>query len=147
MSSNVAVDGQQSNAALAWTAWCGSVGVVAAPDPHERIRQCLLENAALAVARGKAKYEAVVVTLGLERCRGAFAGHHPVVMGFLRFFRAKIVFGHMGEDAQWLLLAVFNELHAGVVFPRAQRVFGFLCRVVILLINECARIGDQTTEQ
>src|SRR5439155_10414291 len=146
MSSNVAVDGQQSNAALAWTAWCGSVGVVAAPNPHERIRQCLLENAAVAVARGQAKYEAVVVTLGFESSRGAFAGHHPVVMGLLRIVRAKIVFGNMREDAQRFLLAAFNELHAGVVFPRAKRIFGFLRRVVILLIDECARIGDQTTE-
>src|SRR5437867_2347067 len=30
---------------------CGSVGVVAAPHPHERVRECLLENAAVAVAR------------------------------------------------------------------------------------------------
>src|SRR5438874_10918953 len=115
MSSNVAVDGQQSNAALAWTAWCGSVGVVAAPHPHERIRQCLLEDAAVAVARGKAKYEAVVVTLGLKCSHRAFAGHYPVVMGFLGIFRAIIVFGHMAKDTQWLLLALFNELHAGVI--------------------------------
>src|SRR5206468_6781615 len=45
------------------------------------------------------------------------------------------------------LLAVFNELHAGMVFPRAERVLGFLCRVVVLLIDECAGIGDQTTKQ
>ena len=38
---------------------CGSVGVVAAPHPHERVRECLLENAAVAVARGKPEYEAV----------------------------------------------------------------------------------------
>src|SRR5947208_8906692 len=107
MSSNVAVDGQQSNAALAWTAWCGSVGVVAAPHPHERVRQCLLENAAVAVACGEAEYEALVVTLGFECSRGAFTRHHPVVMGSL----AKIVFGHMSEDAQRLFLTVFNELH------------------------------------
>jgi len=43
-----------------------SVGVVAAPRPHERIRQCLLENAAVAVARAKAEYEAVVVTPALS---------------------------------------------------------------------------------
>src|SRR5256885_11795806 len=123
-----------------------SVSVVAAPQPHERIRQCLLENTAVAVARSKAEYEAVGVTLCLECSRGALAGHHPVMMGFLRVFRAKIVFGHMGEDAQRLLLTVFNELHAGVVFPRAQRAFGFLCRVVIMLIDEYAGIGDQKTK-
>src|SRR5881396_3253220 len=95
---------------------CGSVGVVAAPHPHERIRECLLENAAVTVARGKAKDESVVVTLGLERGRRAFAGHHPVVMGLLRIFRAKVVFGDVREDAQRFLLAVFNELHAGMVF-------------------------------
>src|SRR5438874_1004693 len=83
---------------------------VAAPDPHERIRQCLLEDAAVTVARGQAEDEAVVVALGFERGRGAFARHHPIVMGFLRIFRAKIVFGHVGEDAQWLLLTIFNEL-------------------------------------
>jgi len=33
---------------------CGSIGGVAAPQPHERIRQCLLENPAVAVAGGKA---------------------------------------------------------------------------------------------
>ena len=45
---------------------CGSVGVVAAPHPHERVRECLLENAAVAVARGEAEYEAVVVALALS---------------------------------------------------------------------------------
>ena len=94
-----------------------SASVVAAPRPHKRIRECLLENAAVAVTRGKAEYEAVVVTFGLERSRGAFAGHHPVVMGFLRVFRAKIVFGHVGEDARRLLLTGFNELHARMIFP------------------------------
>src|SRR5881296_2627376 len=83
---------------------CCSVGVVAAPHPHERIRQCLLENAAVAVAGGEGKYEAVVVTPGFECSRGAFAGHHPIVMGFLRIVRAKIVFGNMREDAQRFLL-------------------------------------------
>jgi len=51
--------------------------VVAAPYPNERIRQCLLENAAVAVSRGNAKYESVVVTPGLECSRRALAGHHP----------------------------------------------------------------------
>src|SRR5439155_20037950 len=107
---------------------------------------CLLKNTAVAVARSKAEYEAVIVTFGLKGSRGALAGHHPVVMGFLRIFRAKIVFGHMGEDAQRLLLTVFNELHAGMVFPRAKLIFGFLRRVVILLIDEGAGIGDQSAE-
>src|SRR5947207_12995337 len=79
---------------------CGSVGVVAAPHPHERVRECLLENAAVAVARGQAEYEAVVVTLGLERGRRAFGGHNPVVMGFLGIFRAKVVYGMVREDAE-----------------------------------------------
>src|SRR5438094_532581 len=80
------------------------VGVVAAPGPHQRIRQCLLEDATVAVAGAEAEYEAVVVALGLECGVCAFAGHHPVVMGFFRIFWAKILFGHMGENAQWLLL-------------------------------------------
>src|SRR5207253_7992140 len=96
-----------------------SLSVVAAPDPDERIRQCLLENAAVAVARAKAKYEALIVTFRLERRCGPFTRHHPVVMGFLRIFRAQIVFGHVREDAQWLLLTAFNELHAGMIFPCA----------------------------
>src|SRR5438876_8210065 len=63
------------------------------------------------------------------------------------FFWAIIVLGHVSENSQRLFLTCFNELHAGVVFPRAQRIFGFLGRVVILLIDECAGISDQATEQ
>jgi hypothetical protein len=44
----------------------------------------------------------------------------------------------MSEDAQWFDFAGLDQLHPGVVFPRAERVFGLLGRVVILLIDERA---------
>src|SRR6185436_9661613 len=50
-----------------------SVGMVAAPDPHQRIRQCLLENAAVAVVGCTAEYEPVIIALGLKCLRRAFA--------------------------------------------------------------------------
>src|SRR6267143_2922931 len=89
------------------------LGMVAAPDPDECIRQRLLKNAPVAVTRRKGENESVVVTLCLERSRSALAGHYPVVMGFLQIFRSNIVFGHVREDAQRFLLAVFDQLHAG----------------------------------
>src|SRR5258705_12716602 len=51
------------------------------------------------------------------------------------------------KDAQRLLLARLDKLHAGVIFPRPKGKFCFLCRVVVLLIDERPRITDQTPEQ
>ena len=68
-------------------------------------------------------------------------------MGFLGIVFAKIVFGHVREDAQWFLLAGFNQFHPGMILPRAERVFGFLRCVVVLLINECAGISNDAAEQ
>ena len=34
----------------------GSIGVVAAPDPHQRVRQALLENSAVAVTGSQTEY-------------------------------------------------------------------------------------------
>src|SRR5258706_9164885 len=71
---------------------CATLVVVAAPDPDECVGQGLLEDATVTVARSKREDEAVMVTLGPKRSRGAVAGHDPVVMGFLRIARAQIVF-------------------------------------------------------
>src|SRR5256885_17218250 len=102
----------------------GSIGVVAAPDPHQRVRQSLLENFAVAMPRIEAENETVIVTLGFKGGRRALAGHHPVVLGSFRIVFAQVVFGHVREDAQRFLPAGFNQFHSGMVFPRAERVFG-----------------------
>src|SRR5262245_23597529 len=79
-----------------WSRTSGrSVGLIAAPEPDEGVGQGLLENAAIAVTRGQAEDEAMVVTFGLERRGRTFAGHHPVVMGLLGIFGTQIVFGNM----------------------------------------------------
>src|SRR5258706_13674796 len=120
--------------------------MVAAPGPDERVGQSLVKDAAIAMAGSEGENESVVVTLCFERRRGSLAGHHPVVMSVLRIVRAIIVFGDVGEDAQRLFLTVFDQLHAGVIFPRAERIFDFLGRVVVLLIDEGAGIADEATE-
>src|SRR2546422_1178951 len=43
-----------------------SFGMIAAPNPYECVRQRLFENATVAVARGEAEYEAVIVTLRFQ---------------------------------------------------------------------------------
>ena len=43
------------------------VRVIAAPQPHEGVGEGLLEDAAVAVARGQAEDEAVAVAFGLKR--------------------------------------------------------------------------------
>src|SRR2546426_589852 len=110
--------------------------MIAAPHPYERIRQRLLEYFDIAMSRGPAEYEAVVIALGFEGRGGPLVGHHPVVIGLLRIFGAVVVFGHMREDSQRLLLAGFDQLHAGMVFPRAERILLFFRRVIVLLIDE-----------
>src|SRR5436190_23230033 len=52
----------------------------------------------------------------------------------------------MSEDAQRLLRTRLNQFHAGMVFPGAQRIFGFLWRIVVLLVHKGAGIGDDATE-
>src|ERR1051325_10526463 len=119
----------------------------AAPDPDERVGQCLLEHTAVTMSGAAAENKAVMVALRLESGGGAFAGHDPVVMSLLGIFGAQIVLRDMSEDAQWFFLTLLDEFHARVIFPRAQRVFGLLRGIVILLIDERAGIGDDTTEQ
>ena len=63
-----------------------SVSLVAAPHPDQGVGESLLEDAAVAVARGPAEYVAVVVALRLESGSGAVVGPHPVVIGALRIF-------------------------------------------------------------
>src|SRR3954462_15064453 len=112
--------------------------MVTAPNPNERIRQGLLKDAAITVTRGEAEDEAVGVTLRREGSLGAFAGHHPVVVRFFGIIRSIIIFGNVRENTKRLLLAVLDQLHARMIFPGAERIFGFLGSVVILLINEGA---------
>jgi hypothetical protein len=57
------------------------------------------------------------------------------------------VFCDVSENSQRLLFAVLNELLAGMIFPRAEWVFGFLGGIVVLLINEGTGIGNQPAEQ
>ena len=52
----------------------------------------------------------------------------------------------MREDAQGLLFALLDELHAGVVLPRAERILGLLRCVVVLLVHEGAGVGDDAAE-
>src|SRR5215471_12265080 len=94
-----------------------------------------------------AKNEPVVITFGLECFCRAPAGHHPIVMSFFRVIRPKIVFGDVRENSQWLLLTVLEQLHSGVVFPRAKGILLRLWTIFVLLSNEGAGIGDQTAEQ
>src|ERR1051325_7304048 len=71
--------------------------IVTAPKPHESLGQGLLEHATIAVAGAEAEDEPVVVTFGRQRRRGAFAGHDPIVMGFLGIFWTQIVFRDVCE--------------------------------------------------
>src|SRR6188768_2699677 len=106
---------------------------VAAPEPDEGVGEGLVEDFAVAVAGGFAEDEALVVAFGLEGSGGALAGHDPIVIGLLGVLGAEVILGDVGEDAEGLALGLFDELHAGVVFPGAQGEFGFLGGVVVLL--------------
>src|SRR5258706_301431 len=96
----------------------------------------------VAVAGAEAENETVTITFRLQRCGGAFASHDPVVMGFLGIFWAEIVFGDVSKDAQRLLRTILNQFHARMIFPGAERIFGFLRGIVILLIHKGAGIRD-----
>src|ERR1051326_4427272 len=52
----------------------------------------------------------------------------------------------MGEHEERFLLSGLNEFHAGMVFPGPQWIFGLLGRVIVLLSDESAGIGDHTTK-
>src|ERR1035441_5895074 len=99
------------------------------------------------MSRAKTENEAVVIPLGLECFRRAPASHHPIVMGFLWVIRPEVFFGYMREDAQGFRLAAFDELHARVIFPGPERIFGRLWRILVLLSNERAGISDQASKQ
>jgi len=86
--------------------------MVAAPAPYECVGQCLLENAAVAMAGGEAEDEALVVTFRFERRRRPLSSHNPVVIGLLRIFCAKIILRDVREDSQRLFFALFDQLHA-----------------------------------
>lgn len=120
--------------------------MIAAPQPDEGVGQRLLENVSIAVPDAEAVDETMVVALGIERFRGALAGHGPVVMGCLRIVGAEVFFGDVGKDAQWFLFAVRDQFHLGVVFPGAERIFGLLRRIVVLLGHEGAGISDDAPE-
>ena len=116
--------------------------MIPAPDPDKRVGQGLLKNATVAVAGTEAVDEAMVVAFGGEGCVRAFAGHDPVVVGFFGVLGAEIVFGDVGEDAEGLGFAAFDEFHIRVVFPGTPRVFGLLGCIVVLLGNKGAGVGD-----
>src|SRR4051812_40020708 len=86
--------------------------LIPAPNPNECICQRLLENPAIAVAGPEAENESVVVTFGRECRFRPLSRHDPVVMGVLRIIWAQILFRHMCENSQRLLVTVFNELHS-----------------------------------
>src|SRR6266568_1778528 len=120
--------------------------LVPAPNPHQRIGQGLLENATVAVTCAEAEDETVVVPFGFQRRRRALAGYDPVVMSFLGVIGTQIVFRDVSEDAQRFPGTVLNQFHAGMIFPGAQRIFGFLRSIVVLLIHKRSGISDQTPE-
>ena len=64
----------------------------ASPEAVETSVTTPLENATFAVTSGEAENKTVMVISGFQGRRGTFAGHDPVVMGFLRIIWAKIVF-------------------------------------------------------
>src|SRR5258708_26010086 len=120
--------------------------MVAAPDPDECIGQGLLENAAVTMASAEAEHETLGVTFGFQSRRRALASHDPIVMSFLRIFWAQVVFRDVSEDPQRLPLAILNQFHVRMIFPGAQRIFRYLRRVLVLLSDKGAGIGDDTAE-
>jgi hypothetical protein len=66
--------------------------MVSPPNPHQSIRQCLLENPTVAVTCRQAEDKSVMVTLGVERRAGPLTSHHPVVMSLFGIIRAIIIF-------------------------------------------------------
>ena len=117
------------------------LAAVAAPEPHEGVGEGLIEDLAVAVAGCFAEDEAVVVAFSGEGGGGALAGHDPIVMPLLGRLGTDIVFRAMGEDAQGLWLAVFDELHAGVEFPGSEGILRFFRGVIILLVHEGAGVA------
>src|SRR4051812_20804512 len=93
--------------------------VIAAPHPDECISQRLVEYLLIAMPRRFAKHEAIIVPLGLQRRGRPLVGHHPIVISLLRILGSIVVLRDMREDSERLLLAVLDQLHAGVIFPRA----------------------------
>ena len=79
-----------------------SLSTVAAPDPDQRVRQRLLENAPVAVAGGLAENKTMGITFGFKRRFRAQTGHHPVVIRFFRIIGTIVVLRNMSENTQGL---------------------------------------------
>ena len=94
----------------------------------------------------EAVHETVIVAGGFEGFGGAFAGHDPVVVGVFSVVFAEVVFGDVMENAERFFGRVGDQFHAGMIFPGAEREFGFFGRVVVLLIDEGAGVADETAE-
>ncbi len=69
-----------------------------------------------------AENKSIITPLGLKRIGRRSVGHDPVVEGFFGIFGSQIEFGNVGENSERFLLSGFEQLHAGVIFPCAQRV-------------------------
>jgi len=124
-----------------------SFGLVALPHPNQGVGERCVEDRLVAVIRGAAEHVPVIVALSGQLLGGAFVRHDPVVIRILGVFVAEVVLGDVRKDAQRFLFAVADQVHAAVIFPRAERIFGFVGCVVVLLVDECSRIRDQSAKQ
>src|ERR1700709_1608673 len=96
--------------------------------------------------RGLGKYEAVVVALCLERRRRTLVGHYPIVVPAFRSAGTIVVLGYLKENAERLLVSVLDQLHFGVVLPRAERIHLRLRLRIVLLLHQRARVRDDAME-
>src|SRR5262245_17701829 len=126
---------------------CPLLCIIATPHPYQRVCKRLLEHFSITMICGAAEHVTEVITLGFQRSGRSLIGHDPVVICLLRIFGAKVILRYMQEDAQWLLVTVFNKFHTGMVFPCTERVTGFFRRVIVLLIDERTRVSDEATKQ
>src|SRR3974390_1981051 len=68
-----------------------SIRLIATPQPHQRIRQGLLEDTVVTMTRAEAKDKTVLITLDFEGFRRPPPGHDPVVTGSLGITSPKVV--------------------------------------------------------
>src|SRR3974377_1052165 len=99
-----------------------SIRLIATPQPHQRIRQGLLEDTVVTMTRAEAKDKTVLITLDFEGFRRPPPGHDPVVTGSLGITSAKVVLRYVREDTQRFFLTVFDQLHTRMVLPGAEWV-------------------------